>query len=285
MLVREQRGRRDDTEPVEEADGEPGPRRRAGRRCPTWNSRARRNATHAEAHGHEWSPGPVVLDVEERVEEVEARDPQATAAAEHHASHGAVPVRRATRRPGPGRAHAEPHVAEPREPLEVRVDDEQRDGDRPQPAHDRVELQDGDEEDDEAARTRAIDLPAGERPAGSSRSAVRGFRASSSASTRRLSAIASVRAPTIASVIQPTSRARASRRRRGSRRRRRTAARTPCARAGRATRNDAAAGAAAVSCLPCGVAMSPGASSRPCRSAGRSDREPVAAAAGRAREG
>ena len=42
------------------------------------------------------------------------------------------------------------------------------------------------------------------RPAGSSRPAVRGLRASMAASTRRFTAIAKERAPTIATVIQPS---------------------------------------------------------------------------------
>ena len=44
------------------------------------------------------------------------------------------------------------------------------------------------------------------RPAGISRDAVRGFTASISASTRRLKAIAAVRAPTMQTMIQPSTR-------------------------------------------------------------------------------
>ena len=99
-------------------------------------------------------------------------------------------------------------MAEPREPLQVRVDDEQHDRHRPEPAHDRVELEDGDEEDGERERAeRRAPAPRESGPAGSSREAVRGLRASSSASISRLSPIASVRAPTIATVIQSQSRA------------------------------------------------------------------------------
>ena len=49
-------------------------------------------------------------------------------------------------------------MAEPREALEVRVDDEADDRDRPQPAHDRVELPDGDEEQRERGDAEDDDL-------------------------------------------------------------------------------------------------------------------------------
>ena len=90
----------------------------------------------------------VDLDVEERVEEVEAGDPERDGAAEHPGLASGKLAR--DRGPGPdGREPvdgAEPEVAEPREPLQVRVDDEADDRDRPQPAHDRVELEDREQE-------------------------------------------------------------------------------------------------------------------------------------------
>ena len=94
-------------------------------------------------------------------------------------------------------------MAEPRDPLQVRVDDEHRDRDRPEPADDRVELEHRDEEDGERHRAQSrAPAPRVSAPDGSSRIAVRGLRASSSASTSRLRDIASVRAPTIATVTQ-----------------------------------------------------------------------------------
>ena len=54
------------------------------------------------------------------------------------------------------------------------------------------------------ASANAITCPRRRRPAGSSRPAVRGLRASIAASTRRLTAIANERAPNIATVIQPS---------------------------------------------------------------------------------
>ena len=94
-------------------------------------------------------------------------------------------------------------MAEPREPLQVRVDDEHRDRDRPQPAHDRVELRDGEEKHGERRHAQREHLARESARRSAARAlAVRGFRASSSASTSRFSAIASVRAPTIATVTQ-----------------------------------------------------------------------------------
>ena len=43
-------------------------------------------------------------------------------------------------------------MAEPGDALQVRVDDEQHDRNRPEPAHDRVELEDGDQEENERGR-------------------------------------------------------------------------------------------------------------------------------------
>ena len=147
---------------------------------------------------------PVVVEVVERVEEVEAGDPEQHRAAEHPRLPRSLA---GDGEPGADRsepeARAEPEVAEPRESLEVRVDEEHRDRDRPEPAYDRVELEDRHQEDRE--RTQRSGRPPATRvsaPLGSSRDAVRGFRASSSASRSRFSAIASVRAPVIATVIQ-----------------------------------------------------------------------------------
>ena len=56
-------------------------------------TRTAEDAALAEANGPRVQAlRPVVLEVEERVEEIEARDPESTAAPIAHASHGAVPV-------------------------------------------------------------------------------------------------------------------------------------------------------------------------------------------------
>ena len=145
-----------------------------------------------------------MVEVEQRVEEVEAGDPEADRAAERPR----LP-RELTRDRDPGadrreaEAGAEPEVAEPRDALQVRVDDEHHDRDRPQPADDRLELEHRDEVDERArARTAPRPARARARRPGAPASAVRGFRASISASTSRFSPIASVRAPTIATVTQ-----------------------------------------------------------------------------------
>ena len=97
-------------------------------------------------------------------------------------------------------------MAEPREALQVRVDDETDKRDRPQPADDRVELEARDQVH-ARVRARRTQSPATREsmPAGSSRPAVRGLRASISASINLLSPIASERAPTIARVIHKRS--------------------------------------------------------------------------------
>ena len=146
----------------------------------------------------------VDLEVEERVEEVEAGDP----ARDRRAEHPRLPRQLAgDRDPGADRREpvdgAEPEVREPGEALQVRVDHEAGNGDRPQPAHERVELADRDQEDARATPgRRATPATTVSRPPGSSRAAVRGLRASMPASISRLRPIASDRAPTIATVIQ-----------------------------------------------------------------------------------
>ena len=108
----------------------------------------------------------VVLEVEERVEDVEAGDPDGDGGAEQPGLERQL-VR--DRRPGADRREpvdgAEPEVREPGRPLQVRVDDEGRDGDRPEPADDRRELVDGDEEDRERGEAEEHDLPGPERAA------------------------------------------------------------------------------------------------------------------------
>ena len=87
--------------------------------------------------------------------------------------------------------------------LQVRVDDEADDRDRPEPVHERVELVDGDQEHGERAEAeeRRPAPSRADRPAAPA-AAVRGLRASIPASISRFSPMASERAPTIATVIQ-----------------------------------------------------------------------------------
>src|SRR5581483_1070314 len=88
----------------------------------------------------------VDVDVEERIEEVEARHPGCDRAAERPRGPAQIASDRGPRsdrrEPVDG---SEPEMAEPRVPLEVRVDDERGDRDRPEPADERVELPDRDE--------------------------------------------------------------------------------------------------------------------------------------------
>ena len=104
----------------------------------------------------------VDLDVEERVEEVEAGDPGRDRGAERPRLPGKLA---GERDPGAdGREavdRAQPEVREPREALQVRVDDEAGDGDRPEPADERVELPHGDEEDRERDRAERPHLQRG----------------------------------------------------------------------------------------------------------------------------
>ena len=150
----------------------------------------------------------VDVDVEERVEEVEAGDPRGDRGAERPR----LPRQLALdRRPGADRREpvdrAEPEVAQPREPLQVRVDDERDDRDRREPADERVELPDGDEVDERATPTqKPITAAARQRARRQlARRPCAGSRRRCRASISRFSAIASERAPTIATVIQSRS--------------------------------------------------------------------------------
>ena len=93
------------------------------------------------------------VDVEQRVEQVEPCDPERDRTAErprlprqttrdrNPAANGSEPVDR-----------AEPQMAEPGPPLEVRIDYEADHGDRTEPTHDVRELEDGDQVDRERQR-------------------------------------------------------------------------------------------------------------------------------------
>jgi hypothetical protein len=91
---------------------------------------------------------PVDLGVEEGVEEVETGDPARDRAAERPRLPGQVAT---NRDPCPHRGEpidgAEPKVGEPGDALEVRVYDKAGHRNRPEPAADRVELPDGNQED------------------------------------------------------------------------------------------------------------------------------------------
>ena len=104
---------------------------------------------------------PVDVDVEERVEEVEAGDPGRDGAPELPGLERQLPrdrdPRAHRREPVDG---AQPEMAEPRHALEVRVDDEARNRDRPEPAHDLVQLEDRNEKHDERREAEQPDLRA-----------------------------------------------------------------------------------------------------------------------------
>src|SRR5262249_13676942 len=57
---------------------------------------------------------------------------------------------------------SEPEVARPREPLEIRIDDEAHDRDRPEPAHDRIQLPDRGEEERKREEAEDDDLGDGQ---------------------------------------------------------------------------------------------------------------------------
>jgi hypothetical protein len=84
----------------------------------------------------------VELAIEQRIEQVEARDPDRDCRTERPR----LPRQAAgDRNPGTDRREPvdepEPDMAQPREALQVRIDDEPDERDRPQPAHDRIELE------------------------------------------------------------------------------------------------------------------------------------------------
>ena len=204
--TREARHRRD-AEPVEHADRRPSPAATSSTTVPRWKSRAPRKTPRSPKRVATTAALLAVdLDVEQRVEEVEAGNPERDRAAQRPRLPGNRP---GDRRPGADRREpvdrAEPEVAEPGPALQVRVDHEAGDRDRPEPVDERVELEDRHEEDGERRDAEEHHLRGESRPLGSSRRAVRGLRASSPASISRLSPIASERAPTIATVIQSRS--------------------------------------------------------------------------------
>ena len=130
-------------------------------------ARAPEDAADAEARRHRMEPlATVDVHVEQRVEEVEAGDPAATAPPSSHASSGSVPVI-ATHAPigaSPSTAPSQrwqSHV----HALQVRVDDEaDRPGSARASARRRFELEDRDEEDDERRDAEERDLRAREQP-------------------------------------------------------------------------------------------------------------------------
>ena len=109
----------------------------------------------------------VVREVEEGVEQVESRNPQALGRKERPRLPRRLPGHR---EPGTerreARTRAEPEVAEPRHALQVRVDDEHRDRNRPEPADDRLELKRRDQVQREGGGAEGPNLGRGERPGG-----------------------------------------------------------------------------------------------------------------------
>src|ERR1700753_781274 len=104
-------------------------------------TRSEKSALHAEPRHDRMQPlAPVDLLVEERVEEVEARDPEG----DGYSEHPRLPRQLAGDRDPRTDARetvdrSQPEVTRPRVPLEVRVDDEADYRDRPELAHDRVQ--------------------------------------------------------------------------------------------------------------------------------------------------
>ena len=156
-----------ETEAVREADdrGRPRSSARSSDRADVHHGRAREHAALAEPGRPRMQADlPVVLQVEQRVEEVEAGDPEGNRGAQrprlprkltgdgHPRANRGQPERR-----------AEPEVAEPGEALQIRVDDEHANGNRPEPAHDRVEVPHGEEVERQRRHAERHDLGAPER--------------------------------------------------------------------------------------------------------------------------
>ena len=142
----------------------PRPRRRAGTPRPRGSTRPVNTPRSPKRAAHECSPR--ARSSRGRTASRRGRSPRPRA--EPPAERPRLPRQRARHGdPGADRreaeARAQPQVAQPREALEVRVDHEHRDGDRPQPAHDRVELQDRDQEHDKRHRHKSQHLRTSER--------------------------------------------------------------------------------------------------------------------------
>ena len=105
-----------------------------------------------------------------------------------------------------GQGQAEDQVREGREALRVRVAEDDGEGHRRERQAQRVQHRRGQHEQRPRTRTHeGPDLaPRRSTPRGSSRPAVRGLRASIAWSARRLKPMAALRAPTIATTIQPS---------------------------------------------------------------------------------
>ena len=159
VLVGEQRRDRRDAEPVRDADLEPEPGDASSATVPRWCSaradearRARRTAPPTSA-----APAPGRARGRRASRRGRSRPPRARPRRRAPTpATGSSPVTAAQAPTGASPSEAPSHdVAEPRDPLQVRVDDEEHDRDRPEPAHERVELEDGDEEDGEREPRRA----------------------------------------------------------------------------------------------------------------------------------
>ena len=210
VLVDEESRGRGDAGPVEERDVEPDPGRREQRDGASMENTCSRGTRLARSEAH----GPrvealraVVVEVEERVEEIEAGHPERDRRADAPTPPTAPcrspramrpPARaRGTRRATGGRATSRASGTGRRRTS--RPGSARASGRSDRAATRRA----GTRRDD--ARHRPSTWPRESAPDGSSRAAVRGLRASTSASTSRLTDIASVRAPTIATVTQTMS--------------------------------------------------------------------------------
>ena len=134
VLVEQQDADRGDPEPVGKPDRQPEPGGGKQRDRPRMHRpRPGEDAADAEPRRPRVEPLLAVdLQVEERVEEVEAGDPERDRGAEHPGLPRQLSGDRDPRTDGREAVdRAEPQVSEPREPLQVRVDHERGDRDRP----------------------------------------------------------------------------------------------------------------------------------------------------------
>src|SRR6185437_415158 len=131
-------------------------------------TRAPEKTTFAEPRRERVEPlFAVDLEIEERVEKVEAGHPERDSGAKRPGRPGQFPSDRDPRADGCEAVDStQPEMREPGPALQIRVDDKRGNGDRPEPAHDRVELKDRDQEERERGDAKKDDLATAQQTAG-----------------------------------------------------------------------------------------------------------------------
>src|SRR6266508_5918650 len=169
VLVRKQQRDHPDPEPVRPAKIEPDPGRGKQRDCQQMEeTRPPESAPNSEPNCDRVQALLAVdIAVEQRVEEVEPGDPERDSRPKRPGLPGQLAGHRY---PGTHRREpvhrTEPEVAEPGEPLQVRVDDETGERDRPQPPHQRIQLEARSEVERKSKGAERRDLSLREAPRG-----------------------------------------------------------------------------------------------------------------------